>query len=251
LGGVSLDQSVRLEPSQVVGFNQAYRSLIPESVAGANAAPEFETWGLSLEQKIGRRTFISVAGEWLMSDVDRSVGVVEFAPPNRPGGALAAGQTREQLEFRERSLNVTFNQLLGDEWSFAALYRLSLAELDGAFADLPASAQTAGGFAIEQELEALQHRLHLGLTYSHSSGLFSRVTAVWIKQQMGGDASGLSGDDFWQLNLETGWRFGRRRAEIRVGLLNLTDQDYRLHPLNLTTQLPRGRTFTASLQFNF
>src|SRR5207253_8456566 len=29
LGGVSFDQSVRLEPSQVAGFNQAFRSLIP------------------------------------------------------------------------------------------------------------------------------------------------------------------------------------------------------------------------------
>src|SRR5262249_11830888 len=37
LGGVSLDQSYRLEPSQVAGVNQAWRSLIPESVAGAQS----------------------------------------------------------------------------------------------------------------------------------------------------------------------------------------------------------------------
>jgi len=36
-----------------------------------------------------------------------------------------------------------------------------------------------------------------------------------------------------------------------VGVLNLTDQDYRLNPLNLYPDLPRSRTFAASLQFNF
>ncbi|MBC8096562.1 MAG: TonB-dependent receptor, partial [Akkermansiaceae bacterium] len=76
LGGVSLDQSVRLEPSQVAGFNQAYRSLIPESVAGAAAAPTFETWALSLEQKLGKSTFMGLSGELLSSKVDRTIGVV-------------------------------------------------------------------------------------------------------------------------------------------------------------------------------
>ena len=40
LGGVSFDQSVRLEPSQVAGFNQAYRSLIPEAIAGSTSRCE-------------------------------------------------------------------------------------------------------------------------------------------------------------------------------------------------------------------
>src|SRR5262249_42288841 len=43
LGGVSFDQSFRLEPNQVAGFIQSYRSLIPESLFGSVAAPEFET----------------------------------------------------------------------------------------------------------------------------------------------------------------------------------------------------------------
>src|SRR6185503_17836799 len=34
LGGVFFDTSVRLEPTQVAGINQAFRSLIPESVVG-------------------------------------------------------------------------------------------------------------------------------------------------------------------------------------------------------------------------
>jgi len=34
-------------------------------------------------------------------------------------------------------------------------------------------------------------------------------------------------------------------------LLNITDQDYRLNPLNITPELPRTRTLVASLKFNF
>jgi hypothetical protein len=34
-------------------------------------------------------------------------------------------------------------------------------------------------------------------------------------------------------------------------VLNLTDQDYRLEPLNLYTELPRQRTFTVNFQFTF
>ena len=33
--------------------------------------------------------------------------------------------------------------------------------------------------------------------------------------------------------------------------LNITDQDYRLSPLNLYNELPRARTLTARLQINF
>ena len=43
LGGASLDQSIQIEPSQVAGFIQSYRSIIPESIAGGNAGAHFET----------------------------------------------------------------------------------------------------------------------------------------------------------------------------------------------------------------
>jgi outer membrane receptor protein involved in Fe transport len=61
----------------------------------------------------------------------------------------------------------------------------------------------------------------------------------------------IPGDDFWQFNLFAGYRFPRRRAELTFGLLNLTDQDYRLNPLNLYLELPRQRTLLVSLRFNF
>ena len=48
-----------------------------------------------------------------------------------------------------------------------------------------------------------------------------------------------------------GYRFPRRMAEVKVGLLNITGQDYRLNPLNLYYDLPRQRTLAVSLKFYF
>ena len=42
-----------------------------------------------------------------------------------------------------------------------------------------------------------------------------------------------------------------RRAELSVGVLNLTDRDYKLNPLTLYNELPRERLLTVSFKFNF
>jgi Tfp pilus assembly protein PilF len=241
LGGVSFDQSFRLEPSQVAGCNQAFRSIIPESIAGANAAATVESTGLSLEQKFPTGTYLGLSGELLESDVHRDFGVFEF----RTGPVET--QTRERLHYRERSLLATFNQLLGEGLSFGAVYRLSRAELKDEFPGIPAGA----GFARSQTLEATLHHLRLLALYNHPSGVFAQFESAWFSQMNDGYTPALRDDSFWQHNVFVGHRFARRRAEVRVGVLNLTDEDYRLNPLNLTARLPRERTFYSSLQFNF
>jgi outer membrane receptor for monomeric catechols len=146
---------------------------------------------------------------------------------------------------------LTVNQLLGDQWSVGARYRLSEAELDDVFPDIPTSAATFGGFQRRQELEATLHQLHLFTIFNHPSGFFAGSSAIWTTQSNKGYTPDRPGDDFWQFNVEAGYRFFRRRVELRLALLNLLDQDYRLNPLNLTTELPRERTLAASLRFNF
>ncbi len=77
------------------------------------------------------------------------------------------------------------------------------------------------------------------------------MDSVWLAQSNSGYQPDRPGDEVWQLNLYAGYRFLRRRGEIRLGLLNLGDQDYRLNPLNLHADLPRERTFTAQLTLAF
>ena len=251
LGGASLDQSIRIEPSQIAGFNQAYRSIIPESIGGANAAPTFETWALSLEQKVGQGTFIGISGEILASEVDRTIGAVAFQPLGGPGVPFTTEGITEELDFRERTLSVTLDQLIGKEWSLGVRYRLSHAEMEDVFSDIPAAAEPAGGFERERFIEARLHQVHLAALYNHASGVFARGGAIWSAQSNHGYSPELPGDDFWQVNMEAGYRFARRRAEVRIGLLNAFDQDYRLNPLNLAAELPRGRTLAVSMLLNF
>jgi outer membrane receptor protein involved in Fe transport len=56
---------------------------------------------------------------------------------------------------------------------------------------------------------------------------------------------------FWQHNFYIGYRFPHRHAEIRLGLLNITDKDYRLNPITLYSELPRERTLEVSVKLEF
>ena len=54
-----------------------------------------------------------------------------------------------------------------------------------------------------------------------------------------------------QITAFVGYRSPRRKAELSLGLLNITDQNYNLNPLNLYDELPRSRTLALSLRLNF
>lgn len=251
LGGVSFDQSFRLEPTEVAGFNQAFRSIIPESIAAANANADFETYGLSLEQKFPTATYVGLSLESLNSRVRRTVGafqVVGLLPPAQIAFA------REHLDFEERTLSLTVNQLMGDEWALGTSYRLSRASLDDSYTSIPAGTPATPGissFRPRTSPDALLHQLNLFAIYNHPCGFFARAESVWYAQDNDGYTPHERGDDFWQFNLFAGYRFWHRHAEVQVGLLNVTDQDYRLNPLNLYNEVPRERTFVARLMFNF
>jgi tetratricopeptide (TPR) repeat protein len=250
LEGASIDQSYQLEPSQVAGFIQSFRSIIPESVAGANAGAKFETYGLSLEQKFSTGTYLGVSGELLNSIVDRADGaflvntVTTFATPF---------SVREHLDFSEQSLVFTANQLLGNEWSLGAVYRLSRAVLNDKFPEVPTDVFPGDPptFSPRQRTEGVLNNLDLYAIYNHPCGFFAEGEALWYAQHNIGYSGTRPGDDFWQFNILAGYRFPRRRAEVTLGLLNLTDQNYKLNPLNIYSQLPRERTLAVRLSVHF
>jgi Tfp pilus assembly protein PilF len=253
LGGVAFDQSFRLEPSQLAGFNQAFRSLIPEAVEGANSGARFETFGLALDEKFSTGTYLGLTAELLRSPVDRVVGVFDRLPGPGPIAepSLVESSTRQSLDYCERTFTATLNQLLSEEWSVGVRYRLSHADLERQFLDLPSGVPAAHGFRPEEDLSALLHQVNFYVLFTHPSGFFGQAGALWTQQSNDGYSPALPGDEFWQFNVFAGYRFPRRRAEIRVGILNLGDQDYHLNPLNLITELPHHRTVVASLRFSF
>ena len=248
LGGVFYDTSVRLEPTQIDGFNQAFRSIIPESVAGLVPGSRFETFGLAFDQKLSSRTYLSIVGEILNSHGSRMVGTLDAFGPTFLDVPSGVGQT---LDFQEKSLTFVVNQLLDDSFSVGASYRVSVASLADSVPAIPAALSGNFSLSANRNVSATLHQVNLYALFNHPCGFFSKVESVWSAQSNQGYAVDLPGDDFWQVNAYAGYRFHRRLAELRVGILNITDQNYKLNPLNLYSELPRSRALVASFKFNF
>ncbi len=249
LGGLYFDNSVRIEPTQVAGFNQSFRSLIPESVAGLVAGTEFETTAVGFDQSFSSGTWFGVEAEQLKSNGEREVGAfqsfVELIGPQ------TATSTRETLDFREQSISAYAGQLIGDHCSLGARYRISEANLQERFPGLPDNLAEHGLNELESEKRATLQQLSLTANFYHRCGIFAQWETDWYHQDNSGFSPTTPGDSFWQHNVTVGYRFPRRYAEMRLSLLNLLDTDYRLNPLNLHADLPRGRTLVASLRLNF
>ena len=248
LGGANVDQSYELEPSQVAGFVQSFRSLTPESVAGESSGAQFATYGLSLEQKLNTGTYLALSGEMLNSQDRQVIGAFDVLPLE---SYYAIPSTlRENLDYHEKTLQFTANQLLGREWSLGAEYRISQAILNTNFIDVPNAIRFVN-FVPHQTTEAVLQQAELFAIFNDPSGFFLRAESLWNAQDNGGYSPNLPGDDFWQFNAFVGYRFLHRKAEIRLGLLNIAGQDYNLNPLNLHQEFPHQRTLTLRLQLNF
>ena len=243
LGGLFYDASVRLEPVQVAGFNQAYRSLIPESVVGAIAGSKFQTFDLGFEQKFRSRTYLVLQLELLQSDASQDVGAFDFDPTGVQDAAPT--QLPHDLKYEERSVLASVNQLVGQDWTFGAHYRVSDADLKTSYPGVSAA------FFPDTHNSALLHTVDFYALFNHPSGFFAEAQALWRGQTNYHYEPALPGDDFWQFNLYGGYRFARRRAELSLGLLNLFGQDYHLNPLDLYQELPRQRTLLVNLKLNF
>jgi tetratricopeptide (TPR) repeat protein len=252
LGGVTYDESVRLEPVQIAGFNQSYRTLISESVAGSVETPRFQSWGLGLDGNLKTDTWWGITGQVVEQDVDRTLGVFDgYASgvfPRTP--AFFPSGTAQRLAYREESILATLNQLVSRDWALGSSYRLTRSELRTTYPEIPVLLKPDA----DVEDEALLHELGLSLNWNSPSGLFARLEGNWYAQDLKDDpARGASreGDDFWQSNAFVGYRFNRNLSEISAGLLNLNDQDYRLSPLSPYFDIARERTFLLRFRSSF
>jgi tetratricopeptide (TPR) repeat protein len=242
LGGVSLDESYRLEPTQLAGFPQAFRSLISESAVGSVAAPEYQTWGGALDLKFRSGTYVGLRYEYLETKVFQDIGF--FLLPNGiPPYTTSA--TGENLHYRDNSITATVNQLLGEGVALGVSYKFNWVELQDTFPAIPTDVIP------RQKSTADLHQLDGYILYNHSSGIFARAEAAWYHQGKAGLNESPAGDDFVQENVYLGKRFLNRRIELLAGILNLSDQDYHLNPLTVYSELPRKRSFVARLNFVF
>ena len=111
----------------------------------------------------------------------------------------------------------------------------------------------------DSTLSSRLHQVGLFALYNHPTGFFARGEAWWFNQENDGFARDpihpgddpRPGDSFWQLNAFAGYRFYRNQCEVSCGVLNLTDTNYELEPLNYYLELPRERTLFVRVKFTF
>ena len=250
LGGVTFDESVRLEPVQLAGFNQSYRTVISESIAGSVETPEYQIWGLSAEGSLPTRTWWGLSYNRIGEDVDRTRGIFTGYSagvfPSTP--AYFADDMEERLEYEEHSVAFTLNQLLGDQFSVGAGLRVTRSELQSTLPDL--SGQPFSDLTDEATLTELMFNAN----WNSPSGFFARLEANYYHQNLDDDPErGLnrSGDSFWQFNALAGYRFNQNQCEIAAGVLNIGGTDYQLSPLNPRGEILRDRTAVISLRVSF
>jgi hypothetical protein len=188
----------------------------------------------------------------LNSTVNRVDGVFNYYPflfdDPVPAGL------RENLDYTEKSLLFTANQLLGRDWSLGARYLLTQAVLNDNFPDTPITSPSLNipsPIIPSQRTKGVLQQVSLSAIYNLPCGFFARGEANWYGQNNSGYTPGEPGDDFWQFNAFAGYRFLHRKAEFTLGLLNIAGQNYNLNPLNLYNELPRSRTLVMSLQLSF
>ncbi len=254
LGGVSFDESIRLEPVQFAGFNQSFRTLISESLAGSVETPVFKTWSVLAEGALPTRTWLAASYQHLRQEVDRLNGAFElFQDPAFPtGAAVFPSRTPETLRYTEQNLTLGLNQLLGAEFAFTSRYKLTFADLDTGHPLIPT---TVAPNARATDSGTL-HQLQFSLLWNSPTGWFARSDAHWYSESLEsatavGPSTDAGSDDFWQFHIQTGYRFHRNLCEVSTGLFNVFGADYQLSPLILQELLPRSPTLFLRLRLSF
>ena len=251
LTGFAGDQSTRIEPTEVAGFNQEFRDLISSSVVGDTSGARNETYDLAVEQKFDSGTYLGITGEILYSKLDHLQGSY-ISNVNLENFPYPQGLD-QNLDYQEYSVIFSADQLVGSQWTLGARYQWTQSHLHNNYTDVPLNADLTqfDGFNPWQSLESTLHQVNLHANWNHPSGLFSSMEANWYRQDNSGFSVAEPGDDFWQFNIYAGYRFWHRRAELSAGILNLANQDYHLEPLNFYNEMARERTLLVRLLVNF
>jgi tetratricopeptide (TPR) repeat protein len=256
LGGVTFDESVRLEPTQIAGFNQAYRTILSESIAGSVETPLYKTYGLTVEGRLPTRTWWAAGVTVIEQDVDRTLGAFDgydftlfpISPAYFPGGL------DQSLAYQENIVTATVNQLVGNQFAVGAGYRATRSSLRTTLPEIPVDL-TAAADTLD---EATLHELLVHADWNSPHGWFARLEARWFKQDLHDspryttpDGLPAEGDDFWQFNAFAGYRFNRNLCEISAGVLNIAGTDYALSPLNQHEELVRRPTLVLQCRLGF
>jgi Tfp pilus assembly protein PilF len=254
LGGASFDESFTLEPTEIAGFNQAFRSIISESLVGSLAGPRYDIAGVAADFRLKSKTYMTLSDQLLKCNVNEDIGVLDQSSvSNGVAQYGGTGTAPEQLRYNEPSVAATITQLAGDDWALGVGYQFTYSNLKWSYNMIPFSPVLP---FLDQTETARLHEWNAYIQFAHPSGFYARLEAQWYLQNNSGRSPGNFDppnpeNDFAQVNLFAGYRFWHRRGDLTFGILNLAGGNYSLNPLNVLNELPRSRVFMGKMSLEF
>ncbi|MDX2451557.1 TonB-dependent receptor, partial [Desulfosarcina sp.] len=199
------DQTV--EPTQVAGFNQFY-----QDTPGA----DIWTYGAAVDQRFSTDVYGGI--EFVKRDLD-----IPFRVTALPSAPLEVHHTdwqenlgRGYLYWTPHPWIVGSTEYLYEHWDRGD-------ELGGA----------------ERIQNLTTHRLRLGGSFFHPSGIFARLRATYADQEGTFWDSGLTsvsddGDHFWVTDAALGYRFPKRYGMLTFEVKNLFDETFKFQDTDAT-----------------
>jgi len=229
LGGITFEESFRLEPVQFAGFTQGVRSLIPEAVAGATVAPRFRLDGVGISARWPGSFYFNLEAEQRTSEARRLPGVfVIRLLPARPESL------RESLSLRETHVSVSAHWMVTPRWTVTFGSQWLDAEFEQVFPESP-------GFDFDQHSKLLAPFVRL--MWNSPSGWFLRMETTWRDQR--NESAGRIPDErnAWDTSMQMGYRARSLRWSSTIGVMNGFDDDLAFDALTVPLPLQLERAF--------
>jgi outer membrane receptor protein involved in Fe transport len=214
-----------LEPTQVAGFNQFF-----------DDAEGTESWryGLAVDQKFTKNIYGGIE----ISKRDLKVPFKDFTDPTAPVVRTVDWEERLGRAYLYWTPHPWF--ALNAEYQYEELRRDSL-------------------FTANTAVEVKTHRVPLGFSFFHPSGMIAKLKATYIHQegefQPQGSLPGVSipgEDDFWTVDASISYRLPMRYGILSLEAKNLFDKTFRYQdtdPASPTIQPERMVLFKVTLSF--
>lgn len=231
IGSAGIRELELIEPTILSGFNQTFFDLFPGTAS--------RNFAVGIDQKLDSGTYFGLEG--LHRDLTRQFPLTFSSLSFDAQSAALVGQDVLVLDN-----DAHVDEQVAKGYVYQVLSRTTTATIDYQWN------RDTDNFL---DLEARTQRLRGGLNYFHPSGflLFSRAT--WRDQRLSGyETYGTVSDgnqNFWIVDIGTGYRFHQRHGQITLTLNNILDQNFRYLPTGIDAPFLPGIGGSLAFSYNF
>ncbi len=252
MNGFRIEDSLRLEPSNIAGLTTAYTSIVPTQITSGWAGGTIDTLSLALNGKLSEETYLSFDLSYGEFAAERTFGrfIENFttgSTANQPG-ELIIGEIDQSLDYDEISFTARADHLLTSRTSVGVSFTWQYAHIDEQLDN------DLGVSSTSPYLDDTSATLYTGSVYAryqNTNGWFAGTDLSYWIQQSDSITPEIGDTNAPNLNLSIGYRLQKQRGEITFSILNLTDEEYELNPVNNYSEPPHERTFVIQTRFSF